>query len=105
MPKLTRCFAQVALSSLKQGQGESALQSRQRCAELGQAAEFNLTLVMVLVELVATSFIAELHKLAGRLVAERRFGEAKTTCLKILQLARTDAEARLGRCHACMLGW
>ena len=98
-----RCFAQVALSALKQGQSETALSAARRCSELGAGAEFQLTLVMVLVETDQLDLaVAELHQLANRLIDERRLSEAKTTCLKILQLAPEDQEARriLSRLYA-----
>lgn len=90
-----QCYAQVAHGSLAQGLGEQAVAAARRAVELDPQPEFQLTVVMTLIETdQPDAAAAQLMQLANQLSDQRQWADARSTCLKVLQLQPDHQEAR-----------
>ncbi|MFW5751542.1 MAG: hypothetical protein ACOCZK_07850, partial [Planctomycetota bacterium] len=94
-PEAASSYGQLAIASLEKGAAESAVLLARRAVALQPENTQQLILVRCLLAAEDTDgAVAELVKLARRFTDEGKIEEARSTCLKALQIKRDDPEVR-----------
>lgn len=105
-PRAGRCFGQLALSLLQEGRYGDALPAARRAVELCDDSDSRLVLVRCYIEAEdVPAAVQELLVLARQLADVGRLDDARSTCLKALELDAGNTEVRheLSRIHAMSL--
>ncbi len=95
-PEAAGCFSQLALGYLDKGEGDQAISSAHRAVRLdGDDPQLRLILVRCLLDVGKNAeAIGELRAVLARYTALGQLEDARSTCLKILELDPTNEETR-----------